>query len=240
MNTCNPTNAPLPVPVLLKSTAVRWRGDRDLPPAEVGGVGEEEVGAALAARTRGPPAGLRPARAGSGSRRWAWIPGRLSSKQIRGTTRSGGPGIRVEDGLHRRHEAGIAVRGDQEADGAPWLDPPFWRARRTVSTQMVSTISSSIDRAVSSRSDQRAKPGGGSVQAMAAIWRIWASGELGWDRWAHLGTERSEGSPRAVERSGTRAQSTEVRCLAWAMQRPPVADRLRRGFLAALGMTGWG
>jgi len=43
----------------------------------------------------------------------------------------------------------------------------------------VATISSSMTRAVSSRSDRRANPGGGSVQASAAIASVWAVARLG-------------------------------------------------------------
>ena len=87
--------------------------------------------------------------------------------------------VGINQQLHCRHEAGIPAWRDYKALRSPGLEIVFLRALRTVSGQAVGTISNSIARSVSIRRDQRAKPGGGSVQATAASSRSCPSEKVG-------------------------------------------------------------
>src|SRR5205807_9766824 len=75
--------------------------------------------------------------------------------------------VNLQDIFHRTDEFGIGLRRDAPLLLQPRLEFVFFSVRRTVSVDTVSTTSNSTNLSANSRKVQRARPRGGSEQAMA-------------------------------------------------------------------------
>ena len=88
--------------------------------------------------------------------------------------------VNLQHVLHGADELSIALRRDAPALLQPRLELVFFSVWRTVSAQILSTISHSTSRSASNCSVQRARPSGGWEQAKAINWASsWPSSFLG-------------------------------------------------------------
>ncbi len=87
-----------------------------------------------------------------------------------GTPRIIGPFVDVQDLFHLANERRVLLGRDAPHLFSPRFERAFFKTRRTVSWDTVSTISNSTARRDMSRSDHRAKPSGGCEQASLVSW----------------------------------------------------------------------
>src|SRR3712207_3214215 len=116
-----------------------------------------------------------------------------------------GSRIDVEDILHPPDELGIGLRWDAPVPLQPRLKLVVLSTRRMVWYETSSTISSSTSLSARSRSDQRAKPSGGVLQATAIKRASCAPSSFRWYRRRGARRLRAASSPSSTNCLRTRA-----------------------------------